>query len=105
MSGDHNMYCGGAGYRVQRNSELQGVCQKQTQRIAAQNELPERETFKRDYTKGVDDKEQRELPSYSEVVDLWNKQADEYNQWDELGEDEKIEWAMRVAIEAAGEKQ
>lgn len=45
------------------------------------------------------------LPSYREVVDKWNQQADAYNQWDELGEDEKIEWAMRVAIETAGEKQ
>ena len=45
------------------------------------------------------------LPSYREVVDKWNQQADAYNGWEELGEDEKIEWAMRVAIEATGEKQ
>lgn len=50
-------------------------------------------------------KSQRGLPSYREVVDLWNKQADEYNQWDELGEDEKIKWAMRVALGEVGEKE
>ena len=44
-------------------------------------------------------------PSYREVIDRWNAQADEYNQWDALGEDEKIEWAMQVAIEATGKKQ
>lgn len=48
-------------------------------------------------------KMQHALPSYREVIDKWNKQADEYNQWDELGEDEKIEWAMRVALGEVGE--
>ena len=32
-------------------------------------------------------------PTYDQVVAAWNAQADKYNQWDELGEDEKIEWA------------
>ena len=35
---------------------------------------------------------------YDEIRHAWNAQADEHNQWDELGEDEKIEWAARVAV-------
>ena len=35
---------------------------------------------------------------YDEIKTAWNAQADEHNQWDELGEDEKIEWAARVAV-------
>ena len=36
-------------------------------------------------------------PTYQQIVASWNAQADEYNQWDDLGEDEKIEWAMACA--------
>lgn len=36
-------------------------------------------------------------PTYDQVVAAWNAQADKYNQWDELGEDEKIEWALKFA--------
>ena len=36
-------------------------------------------------------------PTYQQVVASWNAQADEHNQWAELGEDEKIEWAMACA--------
>jgi hypothetical protein len=35
---------------------------------------------------------------YKMVVDGWNKQADGYNQWPDLGEDEKIEWAVKFTI-------
>jgi len=28
------------------------------------------------------------------IKDLWNSQADHQNQWDSLGEDEKLEFAM-----------
>ena len=35
---------------------------------------------------------------YDEIRHAWNAQADEHNQWGELGEDEKIEWAARVAV-------
>ena len=35
--------------------------------------------------------------TYERVVAAWNTQADEYNQWDDLGEDEKIEWAVECA--------
>ena len=35
---------------------------------------------------------------YEEIRHAWNAQADEHNQWDELGEDEKIEWAARVTV-------
>ena len=34
---------------------------------------------------------------YDDIKTAWNAQADEHNQWDELGEDEKIEWAASVA--------
>lgn len=34
-------------------------------------------------------------PNYQQVIAAWNAQADEYNQWDDLGEDEKIEWALK----------
>ena len=36
--------------------------------------------------------------NYEEIKAAWNAQADEYNQWDELNEIEKIEWA---AVNAA----
>ena len=32
---------------------------------------------------------------YDKIKTAWNAQADEHNQWDELGEDEKVEWAAR----------
>lgn len=35
--------------------------------------------------------------TYDEIRTAWNAQADEHNQWDELGEDEKIEWAASSA--------
>lgn len=31
------------------------------------------------------------------VIAAWNAQADEHNQWETLGDDEKIEWAMKAA--------
>jgi hypothetical protein len=36
-------------------------------------------------------------PTYQQVIAAWNAQADEHNQWDALGEDEKIEWAVACA--------
>ena len=38
-------------------------------------------------------------PNYQQVISAWNAQADEHNQWDELGEDEKIEWAVKCAAD------
>jgi hypothetical protein len=41
------------------------------------------------------------------VVDApaaWNAQADEFNQWDALGEDEKLEWTANRAAEWALEQ-
>ena len=35
-----------------------------------------------------------------EIIDAWNKQADYMNKWNYLGEDEKLEWAMRLEREA-----
>ena len=32
---------------------------------------------------------------YDRIVNSWNIQADKYNQWSELGEDEKIEYAVK----------
>lgn len=37
------------------------------------------------------------MTTYQKVVAAWNAQADEHNQWDALGEDEKIEWAVACA--------
>lgn len=31
------------------------------------------------------------------VIAAWNAQADEHNQWETLGDDEKIDWAMKAA--------
>jgi hypothetical protein len=39
--------------------------------------------------------------TYDEIRTAWNAQADEHNRWDELGEDEKIEWAAIHAAEKA----
>lgn len=35
--------------------------------------------------------------TYQQVIAAWNAQADEHNQWGDLGEDEKIEWAAACA--------
>ena len=35
-----------------------------------------------------------------EIIDAWNKQADYMNKWGRLGEDEKLEWAMKLEREA-----
>ena len=40
--------------------------------------------------------------TYDQVVDSWNAQADEHNQWPDLGEDEKIEWALKYADQLRG---
>lgn len=40
-------------------------------------------------------------PSYEQVTHAWNAQADEHNQWDDLGEDEKIEWAAKYGAAQA----
>ena len=29
-----------------------------------------------------------------QIIEKWNQAADEYNQWDTLGEDEKLEFAF-----------
>ena len=35
-----------------------------------------------------------------EIIASWNKQADYMNKWNYLGEDEKLEWAMKLEREA-----
>jgi hypothetical protein len=35
--------------------------------------------------------------TYEEIKNKWNLLADEFNQWDSLGEDEKIEFAYNCA--------
>lgn len=40
-------------------------------------------------------------PTYQQIVASWNARADHGNQWDDLGEDEKIEWAVACATNAA----
>ena len=42
------------------------------------------------------------MTAYQQVVAAWNAQADETNQWDSLGEDEKIEWALKCADQFRG---
>lgn len=42
------------------------------------------------------------MTAYKQVVASWNAQADETNQWDSLGEDEKIEWALKCADQFRG---
>lgn len=32
-----------------------------------------------------------------QIIDAWNAQADAYNQWYELSEDEKLTWAFKCA--------
>ena len=39
----------------------------------------------------------------NEIIDAWNKQADYMNKWDRLGEDEKLEWAMKLECEACAQ--
>ena len=36
-----------------------------------------------------------------EIISAWNAQADDHNQWCELGEDEKLEWAYSLATQSA----
>jgi hypothetical protein len=38
--------------------------------------------------------------SDSELAKSWNKQADEFNQWESLGLDERLAWAQEQAISA-----
>jgi hypothetical protein len=38
--------------------------------------------------------------THDEIINAWNKQADYMNKWDRLGEDEKLEWAMKLEREA-----
>ena len=42
------------------------------------------------------------MEAYQQVIAAWNAQADETNQWDSLGEDEKIEWALKCADQFRG---
>lgn len=35
--------------------------------------------------------------TYDEIKAAWNAQADKYNQWDDISEVEKIEWAFDCA--------
>lgn len=37
--------------------------------------------------------------TYAEIIAAWNAQADHMNQWDELCEEEKVEWAWKCALE------
>lgn len=42
----------------------------------------------------IDDEEM----NLQKIIEVWNKQADEYNQWPDLGEDEKVEFAFRLGV-------
>lgn len=34
----------------------------------------------------------------AEIIDKWNEGADEYNCWDELSEEEKVEFAYNLGL-------
>ena len=36
--------------------------------------------------------------TYKEIKELWNKQADEFNQWDQSSEEEKIDFAYECGF-------
>jgi hypothetical protein len=38
-----------------------------------------------------------------EIIAAWSAQADDENSWHHLGEDEKLEWAMKLEREACAE--
>ena len=35
---------------------------------------------------------------YQDIIELWNDQADEWNQWDSLSEEEKVEFAYEMGV-------
>lgn len=39
--------------------------------------------------------------TYAEIIAAWNAQADAMNQWAELSEQEKVEWAWWCALDKA----
>jgi len=39
-----------------------------------------------------------------EIIAAWNAQADYMNTWQHLGEDEKLEWAMKLEREACAKE-
>ena len=39
--------------------------------------------------------------NYKQLIDKWNAEADLYNQWDCLSEEEKVEFALVTAATAA----
>ena len=66
---------------------------QQLESIGAGGVEPLRRDHFRDATEIMPEKQK--TATYQQVVAAWNAQADEYNQWDSLGEDEKIEWALK----------
>jgi hypothetical protein len=34
----------------------------------------------------------------NEIIDVWNETANEYNCWDELSEEEKVEFAYKLGV-------
>jgi hypothetical protein len=38
--------------------------------------------------------------THDEIIKAWNNQADKHNRWSDLGEDEMLEFAMRLEREA-----
>ena len=35
--------------------------------------------------------------NHKQIIEAWNKQADQMNQWDSLAEEEKVEFAFNLA--------
>jgi len=44
------------------------------------------------------------MKTLDELITAWNSQADAYNTWANLGEDEIVDFAQRVAIAAERER-
>lgn len=40
------------------------------------------------------------MTKLEKVLDMWYKQVDQYDQWESLGEDEKIEFAYKCGVES-----
>jgi len=36
----------------------------------------------------------------NEIISKWNAEADEFNQWDELCEDKKVEFAFKCGVDS-----
>ena len=38
------------------------------------------------------------MKKYAEIIEEWNSEADEFNQWENLSEEEKVEFAYSLGV-------